>query len=70
MSKFRAVPSRSFRKYGNPISCRQCAADVPVNPDCIAALPALACVIMALLVPAALAVRKRQDEAASAAADA
>ena len=34
----------------------------------VAALPALACVIMALLVPAALAVRKRQDEAASAAA--
>ena len=54
---------------GPPLGAAMIASEVPAQTFLgVAALPALACVIMALLVPAALAVRKRQDEAASAAA--
>ena len=49
---------------GPPLGAAMIARDVPAQTFLgVAALPALACVIMALLVSAALAVRKRVEEA-------
>jgi AAHS family 4-hydroxybenzoate transporter-like MFS transporter len=52
---------------GPPLGAAMIAADVaPRSFLGVAALPALACVLVALAVPAALAVRRREEEVASA----
>ena len=48
---------------GPPLGAAMIAGKVPAQSFLgVAALPALACVLMALLVPAALAVRRREEQ--------
>jgi len=52
---------------GPPLGAAMIAGQVPAQTFLgVAALPALACVLMALLVPAALAVRRREEASAAA----
>jgi MFS transporter, AAHS family, 4-hydroxybenzoate transporter len=53
---------------GPPLGAAMIRGEVPAQTFLgVAAVPALACVIMALLVPAALAVKRREEPASAAA---